>query len=138
LPIAEPVALYCAVAAGTVIGGLLRSLASMGVVAVAGTGFPWGTLLVNVAGSFVIGFYATLTGPDGRFFPGSRQRQFIMTGICGGFTTFSMFSLETLRLVNSGALLYALGNIVLSVTAWLAAVWLGHAAALRLNQLRGT
>lgn len=61
-----------------------------------GETFPWGTLLINVMGSFVIGFFGTLTGPDGRFFVASAGRQFVVVGICGGFTTFSSFSLQTL------------------------------------------
>ncbi len=60
--------------------------------------FPIGTLFVNVTGSFIIGFFATLTGPDGRLFVGTDARQFVMTGICGGYTTFSSFSLQTLNL----------------------------------------
>ena len=67
-----------------------------------GETFPWGTLIVNVTGSFVIGFFATLTGPDGRVFVGSKARQFVMTGICGGYTTFSSFSLQTLKLAHDG------------------------------------
>jgi|SRR5271166_1597330 len=60
-----------------------------------GESFPVGTLIVNVVGSFVIGFFASLTGPDGRVFVGTDARQFVMTGVCGGFTTFSSFSLQT-------------------------------------------
>jgi CrcB protein len=97
-----------------------------------------GTLFVNVLGSFTIGFYATLAGPDGRVFAGSRSRQFVMTGICGGFTTFSMFSLETFDLLRDGRPLAAGLNVGISVTAWLAAVWLGHMAASRLNRLKGS
>lgn len=129
--------LYAVVAIGTVIGGVLRALASLGALALMGPGFPWGTLLVNVAGSFVIGFYATLTGPDGRAFASTRQRQFVMTGLCGGFTTFSVFSLETLRLAQTGALAAAALNVGLSVVSWLGAVWLGHALATRINRLGG-
>jgi CrcB protein len=102
-----------------------------------GPGFPWGTLFVNVAGSFPIGFYADLTGPDGRVFAGTRQRQFVVTGGCGGFTTFSVFSLETIRLIQSGNMTYAALNIGVSVVAWLAAVWLGHLLTTRLNRLGG-
>jgi protein CrcB len=62
-----------------------------------GQTFPIGTLIVNVTGSFVIGFFATLTAPDGRVFVSSDARQFVMTGLCGGYTTFSSFSLQTLN-----------------------------------------
>ena len=133
----QAVVLYGLVALGAVIGGVLRALASSGAVALFGTGFPWGTLFVNVAGSFLIGFYADLTGPDGRVLAGTRQRQFVMTGVCGGFTTFSVFSLETIRLIQSGNMAYAAVNIGVSVVAWLVAVWLGHLLATRLNRLGG-
>lgn len=134
--------LYAAVAAGTMIGGVLRYLASLAIQGMLGAGFSLGplsgTLFVNIAGSFVIGFYAALTGPDGRLMAGPRARQFVMAGLCGGFTTFSAFSLDTLRLAQSGALGVAALNVGLSVVTWLLAVWLGHALATRLNRLRGS
>ncbi len=130
--------LYAGVALGSVIGSVLRALASMASIGLLGPSFPAGTLFVNVLGSFIIGFYATLTGPDGRVFAGSRSRQFVMAGICGGFTTFSMFSLETFGLLQAGRLLAAGLNVGISVTAWLAAVWLGHMAASLLNRLKGS
>jgi fluoride exporter len=129
--------LYLAVSIGTVIGSVLRAVASMAALAYLGPGFPWGTLLVNVLGSFVIGFYATLSEPGGRVFAGTRQRQFVMTGICGGFTTFSMFSLETFLLMQSGDWPAAGLNIGASIVTWLGAVWLGHMFASRLNRLGG-
>jgi CrcB protein len=129
---------YAAVGLGSVIGSVLRALVSMASIALFGAGFPLGTLFVNVTGSFLIGFYATLTSPEGRLFASSRQRQFVMTGLCGGYTTFSMFSLETLRLAQSGRLPAAGLNVGISVVAWLAAVWLGHVLASRLNRLRGS
>jgi CrcB protein len=129
--------LYLAVSVGSVIGGVLRAIGSIAALASLGSVFPWGTLFVNVLGSFVIGFYATLTGPGGRIFAGTRQRQFVMAGICGGFTTFSMFSLETFLLVQIGNLPAAGLNIGASIITWLAAVWLGHTLASRLNRLGG-
>jgi CrcB protein len=99
--------------------------------------FPWGTLIVNVTGSFVIGFFATLTGPDGRVFVGTEGRQFVMTGVCGGYTTFSSFSLQTLNLVRDGEMTWAAANIGLSLLLCLMSVWAGHAAASALNQLKG-
>ena len=115
--------LYAAVALGSVIGGVLRALASPAIQALAASGFPWGTLFVNVTGSFAIGVYAALTGPEGRVQAGRRQRLFVMTGLCGGYTTFSMFSLETLQLLQAGELAIAGLNIGISVVSWLAAVW---------------
>ena len=116
----------------------MRALASMGTLALLGPGFPWGTLLVNVLGSFIIGFSGTLTAPGGRVFATTRQRQFVMTGFCGGFTTFSTFSLETVRLAQAGKLAEMELNIALSIGAWLGAVWLGHSLALRMNRLKGS
>jgi len=121
-----------------VVGGVARFLVSVLFISQLGNGFPWGTLFVNVTGSFIIGFYAALTGPDGRLLASPRQRQFVMVGICGGYTTFSAFSLEMLRLVQSGDMQGALLNLGISVVGWLSAVWVGHALATRLNRLRGT
>lgn len=124
---------YCLVAAGTAIGGVLRALVSVALMTVAGPGFPWSTLAVNMAGSLLIGFYAAFTMPDGRIIAGTRQRLFVMTGICGGFTTFSVFSLETLRLALSGNMPAAALNTGVSVVAWLTAAWGGYALGSRLN-----
>jgi fluoride exporter len=122
---------------GSALGGVLRywlsGLASQHV----GEVFPVGTLLVNVTGSFVIGFFAALTGPDGRLFVGTDARQFVMTGICGGYTTFSSFSLQTLNLARDGEMALAGLNAVLSLALCLVAVWLGHIVATTLNQLKG-
>jgi len=101
-----------------------------------GETFPWGTLIVNVTGSFIIGFFATLTGPDGRVFVGTTGRQFVMIGICGGYPTFSSFSLQTLNLMNDGEWFYVGGNIVGSVVLCLAAVWAGHILALSINAMK--
>lgn len=128
--------LYACVAAGAVLGGVTRYLVSL--LIVPGSQFPFATLFINVTGSFVIGFYGTLTGPDGRIFASVRQRQFVMTGFCGGYTTFSAFSLETVRLLSAGLTPMALLYIVVSVVTWLVAVWLGHLLATRLNRLRGS
>jgi len=122
------------------IGGALGSVARLFLASVVaerlGDSFPWGTLLVNVSGSFVIGFFATLSGPGGRF-PGSAEtRNFVMTGLCGGYTTFSAFSLQTLNLARGGDLLRAGGNVAGSVLACLVAVWLGHLLAACCNAQR--
>ena len=126
---------YISVALGSIVGAVARFLVSVLSVSQFGDGFPWGTLFVNVTGSFVIGFYAALTGPDGRLFVSARQRLFVMVGICGGYTTFSAFSLETLRLVQSGRAQTALVYLFVSAVTWIASVWLGHALAARLNRL---
>lgn len=124
------------IALGSAIGGVSRYWLSGLVAHAFGETFPWGTLVVNVLGSFVIGFFATLTGPDGRIFAGTLARQFVMVGICGGFTTFSSFSLQTLNLANGGQWAYAGANILLSVALCLIAVWLGHTVAVHLNTMK--
>lgn len=129
--------LYLFVALGGALGSMGRYAVSGLVATGFGETFPWGTLVVNMVGSFIIGFFATLTSPDGRLFVGGTTRQFVMTGFCGGFTTFSSFSLNTLNLLNDGEYLYAGGNILGSVTLCMISVWLGSMSAAALNQLKG-
>ena len=115
------------------LGGALGTLGRFGISNLMaqqlGTEFPWGTLLVNVSGSFVIGFFAEFTGPEGRYAATPTTRQFVMTGILGGFTTFSSFSLQTLTLAREGEWLRAGANAGGSFVLCLLAVWLGHLAA---------
>ncbi len=110
---------------GSAIGGALRfwiaALAARVVEAAFGvSGFAFlGTVFVNVSGSFAIGFLASCGLKDW-------TRQLFIIGLLGGYTTFSSFSLETLELIHAGRIVHASGNVLLSVTLSLAAVWLGQ------------
>lgn len=119
------------------LGGALGSMArhwSNGIVAtLAGVGFPWGTLVINILGSFIIGFAATAMSADGRFPSHETAKQFVMVGICGGYTTFSAFSLQTLALLRGEQYLYAAGNVGLSVILCMIAVWAGYMAGLAMS-----
>ena len=130
--------IYLAVAGGAALGSSARYLASLGMLAWLGAGFAWGTLLVNVLGSLLIGLYATMTEPDGRLNHPPVIRQFVLVGFCGGFTTFSIFSLETLLFLERGAVALAGLNVAGSPLLWLAAVWIGHRIGLRVNHLKGS
>ena len=96
-------------------------------------GLPWGTILINIGGSFAIGLFGTLTIAHGRHPVPETARLFFMVGVCGGFTTFSSFSLQSLDLLRAGAPGRALANIALSVLLCLAAVALGYSAGVALN-----
>lgn len=97
-------------------------------------GMPWSTLAVNVAGSFVIGLYAALTEPGGRWLASSAQRLFVMTGVCGGFTTFSMFTAEVLGSMGRGDWALTVWLTSASLAAWLAGVVGGYVLGGRFNQ----
>jgi CrcB protein len=84
----------------------------------------------------VIGLFATMTGPEGRWIAPAQFRQFFMLGICGGYTTFSSFSLQTLTLAEDGQWLKAGANCLLSFGLCLAGVWLGHVLALEINSVK--
>ncbi|HTV42062.1 MAG TPA: fluoride efflux transporter CrcB [Candidatus Sulfotelmatobacter sp.] len=99
--------------------------------------FPAGTLLINISGSFLITFFGTLTDPEGRWLVSPTARMFFMTGICGGYTTFSSFSLQTLTLARDGEWLYAGLYVMLSVALCLLAAWLGWLTASFLNSMKG-
>jgi fluoride exporter len=130
--------LYLLIALGGALGSVARFSLNGIVSTHFGAPFPWGTLIVNVTGSFLIGFFFTLTEPGGRLFANSNTRHFFMTGICGGYTTFSAFSLQTLNLAREGEWLRAGANTVASVVACLVAVCLGHLLASYLNQMKGS
>jgi CrcB protein len=121
---------YIVVMLGGALGTGARFWASGIVARRVGEFFPVGTLVVNVTGSFVIGFFAAFTDPEGPFLVSPRFRQFFMIGVCGGYTTFSSFSLQTLDLIRDGDWLKASLNTLLSFACCLAAEWLGRVLAL--------
>ncbi len=94
---------------------------------------PWGTIIVNITGCAIIGFFGTLTLAHGRYPVSENIRLFVMTGLCGGYTTFSAFSLQTLDLLRSGATVRAILNVIISVVLCVAAVSLGHLLAAQFN-----
>jgi fluoride exporter len=128
---------YVLIAIGSALGGVARYWASGTIANRIGQSFPWGTLFVNVTGSFIIGFFASMTSTDGRWFVGSYARNFFMIGVCGGYTTFSSFSLQTLNLAQDREWLYAGSNAVLSLVLCLVSVWFGHLLATVLNPSKG-
>jgi fluoride exporter len=121
---------YLWVTIGSALGGLLR-YAITRLTLTYSVGFPFGTILINVLGSFVIGYFGTLTLQSGRYPASENLRLFVMVGICGGFTTFSSFSLQTFDLMRYGAWGKALANVLLSVVLCVAAVAAGHLLAHR-------
>jgi CrcB protein len=121
---------YLWVTLGSALGGLLRFAIGRAVLA-SDLAFPFSTLLINIVGCFVIGFYGTATLSGSRYETSENMRLFVMVGLCGGFTTFSAFSLQTFDLMRSGAWGRAAANVVLSVTLGILAVTAGHYLAQR-------
>jgi CrcB protein len=121
---------YIVVMLGGALGTGARFWASGLVAERAGEFFPLGTLIVNATGSFAIGFLAAFADPEGRFLLSPRFREFFLVGVCGGYTTFSSFSLQTLDLIRDGDWFKAGLNTLLSFVCCLAAVWLGRILAL--------
>jgi len=130
---------YLVIGLGGALGSMLRfGLGGLIDTNVQKTGqiFPWGTIVVNITGCFVIGFIFTISASEGRIILSSLTRNFIMIGILGGYTTFSSFSLQTLTLAQDGQWWGAAANVLLSVVLCLAGVWLGAMLAGSLNQMR--
>jgi protein CrcB len=127
---------YLVIAIGGAFGSIARAWMAIAVARITGPQFPWGTILINILGSFVIGFFSSLTTTEGRFPVSADFRAFVMIGICGGFTTFSSFSLQTLDLIRDGRPLQALGNIGLSVVLCITAVAAGYYGATPFNRIQ--
>ena len=117
------------IAIGGALGSLGRFWISESLALAWGPEFPWGTLLVNFSGSFVIGFVAGWSGSGGRLIESPFARHFVMVGVCGGYTTFSAFSLQTLAMMQAGDLGRAGLHVAISVVGCLLAVWAGYALA---------
>jgi CrcB protein len=117
------------IATGGALGSCLRYEVGRFVTARLGVGFPWGTLLVNVTGSFLLGVFLTVALERARVDP--RVRLFVAVGFCGGYTTFSTFAYETLRLLEERSFLLAAANVAGSSVAGLAAVFAGALLARR-------
>lgn len=120
------------VSLGGAVGSLARYLISFVALPI-DRWLPWGTIIVNVTGCALIGFVGTLTLAQGRYPISEDLRLFLMVGLCGGYTTFSAFSLQTLDLIRSGAMGRAAINVVASIVLCVGAVWLGHAVAAYFN-----
>ena len=126
--------IYIWIALGSAAGGVGRYLLQGWAARAIGATFPWGTLFVNIIGCTFIGFFGTMTAPEGRWLVASTTRQFVMVGVCGGFTTFSSFSLETLNLARAGEPGRALAYVAASLFICLLGVWAGYAAALEMSR----
>ncbi len=120
---------YLWVAIGGALGSVVRYACSSFFVRWLGAGFPYGTLFVNVVGSYAIGVLGTIAIAGGRALTPTDLRAFLIVGILGGFTTFSAFSLETFTLARGGNLSGAAANVLLSLVLCFVAVWLGYATA---------
>jgi len=117
---------------GGAIGTLARYVVSVLALPVSSQ-LPWGTIFINVSGSLIIGFFGTLTLASGRYPVSESLRLFVMIGLCGGYTTFSSFSLQTLDLMRSGGMTRAAINVAASVVLCIGAVSVGHLIASHFN-----
>jgi CrcB protein len=117
---------------GGAIGTLARYTVSV-LAAPISRDLPWGTIIINITGSFLIGFFGTMTLASGRFPASENMRLFVMVGFCGGYTTFSSFSLQTLDLMRNGAVVRAGINMIVSVVLCILAVSLGHFISTQMN-----
>jgi CrcB protein len=128
--------LYLLIALGGALGSVARHWLTESVTARLDGPFPWGTFLVNLTGCLAIGFFASAAGSGGRPFATTEARAFFMIGVCGGYTTFSAFSLQTVNLLRLGDWPRAAAYVIGSVVLCLVGVWLGHLLAHALNPAR--
>jgi len=129
---------YLLIGIGGALGSIARYWCSVAVAAKVGESFPWGTITVNIVGSFLIGAALGALEPGGRWHVSTATREFVnqffMIGVLGGYTTFSSFSLQTLNLLREQQWLQAGANVGLSVALCMVAVWLGYAIAVALSR----
>lgn len=128
---------YLWVALGGALGSVARFWLGNAIALAIGSEFPWGTLLINIVGSFVISFFGVLTGTAQRFAVPYEARVFVTVGLCGGFTTFSSFSLQTVELARTGQAGRAAVYVAASVLLCLTGCYLGLLAANAINQSLG-
>jgi fluoride exporter len=120
--------MYFWVALGSALGGVARHLIGLAGADLVGDMFPWATIFINATGSFVIGLFAVISGTDSPYLIRTESRVFVMMGLCGGYTTFSAFSLQSFLLIWEGHAFAAAVNVILSMLLCLTSVWLGHLA----------
>jgi CrcB protein len=132
----DGLAAYLWVALGGALGSMARYGLGNAMTVAMGAEFPWGTLLINVLGSFIISFFAVLTGADARLPLPAEARIFVTVGLCGGFTTFSAFSLQTVELARAGQPGRAALYVAISAVLCISACALGFASAAALNAQR--
>jgi CrcB protein len=128
---------YILVALGSAAGGVSRYWIAGVIANRIGPSFPWDTLAINVSGSFLIGFLGALNAPESRLLLPPYVRNLLMIGFCGGYTTFSAFSLQTVNLLQEKEWLYACGNAALSVALCLIAAFGGLLLAAFINSSKG-
>lgn len=116
---------YLWIGLGSALGGMARHAVNVAATARWGQAFPWGTIAINVSGSFLIGLLFAVTADGGRWPANLAARHFLLTGLMGGYTTFSAFSLQTLNLLRLGETGAAAVNVLLSVGVCLLAAWGG-------------
>lgn len=125
--------LYAAVGLGAAIGSMLRYLVAVAFIFGADASALWATGFVNVTGSLAIGLFATLSAEGGRLDVSGTTRQFVMAGLCGGFTTFSIMSLDAFILILSNDMAGAILYLCASILASLAGVWAGYRLGRTIN-----